>query len=408
MRPSPPICEVAIIGAGPAGASLAGALLQAGLKPILIDKAVFPRNKICAGGLTVKALKFLPPDIDAALNSEIFQVKLSFQLARAFTKAWPQPLLHTVDRRQFDAFLVEKVRAAGGDFRPGERLVSLIAAPGGLWSLRTSGGTLRARVVVGADGARSGVAWAAGLQPIDVWHLGLQVEVPPPMTKPGTAGTIWLDMGSIPDGYAWSFPRGDLRLIGVGGPLEWGRELRRYFARVLAGLGLAEARLPLGAHLIPHRVSRRPISREGVLLVGDAAGLADFWTGEGIYYALHSAALAARQILRFFQGEAAALTDYQTLVDRDLTPELRTSYQFAKLFNYLGSLAIRCLKRYDYPWEVFCRLLRGERSFLEVKKRLRPDIFISKLLVKSARNRPITQRKGHDDQDHGTPGGTAG
>ncbi len=393
MTPSPPTCAVAIIGAGPAGASLALALLQAGLNPVLLDKAVFPRNKICAGGLTVKALKFLPPDIDAVLKNEIFRVKLSFQLDRAFTKAWPQPLLHTVDRRQFDAFLVEKVRAAGGDFRPGERLESLTAAPGGLWTLTTSGGTLRARVVVGADGARSGVARGAGLQPIDFWHLGLQVAVPPPFTNRSAAEasrTIWLDMGSRPDGYAWSFPRGDLRLIGVGGPLEQGRELRRYLDRVLSGLGLAEARFPLAAHLIPHRVSPRPISRDRVLLVGDAAGLADFWTGEGIYYALHSAALAARQILRFFQGEAEALTDYQTLVDRDLTPELRTSYQFAKLFNYLGPLAFRCLQHYDYPWEVFCRLLRGDRSFLEVKKRFRPDIFMRKLLVKSARNRPIT------------------
>ncbi len=393
MTPSSPTCAVAIIGAGPAGASLALALLQAGLTPVLLDKAVFPRNKICAGGLTVKALKFLPPDIDAVLKNEISRVKLSFQLDRAFTKAWPQPLLHTVDRRQFDAFLVEKVRAAGGDFRPGERLESLTAAPGGLWTLTTSGGTLRARVVVGADGARSGVARGAGLQPIDFWHLGLQVAVPPPLTNRSAAEasrTIWLDMGSRPDGYAWSFPRGDLRLIGVGGPLERGRELRRYLARVLSGLGLAEARLPLAAHLISHRVSPRPISRDRVLLVGDAAGLADFWTGEGIYYALHSAALAARQILRFFQGEAAALTDYQTLVDRDLTPELRTSYQFAKVFNYLGPLAFRCLEHYDYPWEVFCRLLRGDRSFLEVKKRFRPDIFMRKLLVKSARNRPIT------------------
>jgi hypothetical protein len=63
--------------------------------------------------------------------------------------------------------------------------------------------------------------------------------------------------------------------------------------------------------------------------------------------------------------------------------------QFAKLFNYLGPLAFRVLARYDYPWEVFCRVMRGDRSFAEIKKPFRPDILFRKLLVKSARNRPI-------------------
>ncbi len=129
--------------------------------------------------------------------------------------------------------------------------------------------------------------------------------------------------------------------------------------------------------------------RGRVLLVGDAAGLADFWTGEGIFSALHSARLAARQILRFFQGETGALTDYQARVDREITPELTASYQISQLFNYLGPLAFRVLWRYDYPWEVFCRVMRGDRSFGEIKKRFRPDILFRKLLVKSARNRPI-------------------
>ena len=129
--------------------------------------------------------------------------------------------------------------------------------------------------------------------------------------------------------------------------------------------------------------------RGRVLLVGDAAGLADFWTGEGIFFALHSARLAAQPILRFFQGETGALNDYQTRVDREIAPELTASYQFAKLCNYLGSLSFSILSRYDYPWEVFCRVMRGDRSFEEIKKRFRPDILLRKLLVKSARNRPI-------------------
>ncbi len=385
--------EVVIVGAGPAGATLARELLRGGLKPLILDQAVFPRDKVCAGGLTLKAFNFLPPEIDSVLADEIRRVELSFNLDRAFTKDWHQPLLYTVARPRFDAFLLERVRQAGGEVGEGERLEMLTPGPGEDLTLTTSRRRLTVRVVVGADGARSQVARDAGLQPVDFWHLGLQAEVPEDLlarTAPTLNRTICLDLGSLPDSYAWVFPRGGVRLLGVGGPVHQGPRLKDYLARLLSRFGLDLARFPLVAHLVPHRVTPRPIVGGRVLLVGDAAGLADYWTGEGIFYALSSAHLAARQILRFFRGEGGALGQYQAQVDREITPELRTSYQFSKLFNYLGPLAFTCLRRYDYPWEVFCRTMRGERSFLEIKKRFRPDILLRKLLVKSARSRPIT------------------
>jgi geranylgeranyl reductase family protein len=384
--------EVAIIGAGPAGATLAHELAQGGLKPVLIDKAVFPRVKVCGGGLTIKSLKFLPPDMGGVLENEIRRVKLSFGLCQAFTKTSLQPLMYTVERQRFDAALVDRVRRGGGGFREGERLQQLAAGPGDAVNITTSRGSLKARVVVGADGARSRVASSAGLQPVDFFHLGVQVEVPQRLIRQNaldSPGTIFLDMGSIPDGYAWGFPRGELMVIGVGGLVHKGPLLKLYLGRLLAQFGVEPDALPLSAHLIPHRITPKPIVRDRVLLVGDAAGLTDFWTGEGICFALESAHLAARQILKFFRGDVRALNDYQVEVDRKITPELATSFQFSKLFNYFGPLVFRSLRRYDYPWEVFCRIMRGDRSFLEIKKRFRPDIFCRKLLLKSARNRPI-------------------
>jgi geranylgeranyl reductase family protein len=392
MIPPEATYQVAIIGAGPAGATLACELLQEGLETVLIDKAVFPRVKVCGGGLTIKALKLLPPELAGVLENEIRRVKLSFGLNQAFTKSSSQTLLYTVARQRLDAALVERVRDAGGEFREGERLERIAAGPGDACTLTTSKGSLKAQVVVGADGARSRVAAAIGLQPADFFHLGLQVEVPHRLICQNGfdyTRTIFLDMGSIPDGYAWGFPQGDLLVLGVGGLVNRGMQLKEYCARLLAHFGLEAHAVPLSAHLIPHRVRSNPIVRDRVLLVGDAAGLTDFWTGEGIGFALESAHLAARQILRFFRGDAKALNAYQAGVDQNIAPELAASYQFSKLFDYFGPLAFKCLKRYDYPWEVFCRIMRGDRSLLELKKRFRPDIFFRKLLVKSARNRPL-------------------
>jgi geranylgeranyl reductase family protein len=386
-------CQVAVIGAGPAGATLAFELLKRGLKPVLIDKAVFPRVKVCGGGLTGKALRYLPPELDGVLENEVRRVQLSFGLKQAFTKPAPQVLLSTVERQRLDAALVNRFRSAGGEFREGERIEGIAAGPGTTYIITTSHGRLAAQVVVGADGARSRVAAGAKLGPADFFHLGLQVEVPQRLIEQNAfnfAQTIFLDMGSIPDGYAWGFPRGYLLVIGVGGLLSAGRQLKEYFSRILAHFGLNAADFAVAAHLIPHRVTPRPLVRDRVLLVGDAAGLTDFWTGEGLYFAFASAHLAAGQIIRFFAGEARALREYQIRVDEQITQELAAAYQFSRLFNYLGPLAFKCLKNYDYPWEVFCRIMRGDRSFAEIKKRFRPDIFLRKLLVKSARNRPLT------------------
>ncbi len=190
-----------------------------GLKPLILDKAVFPRIKVCAGGLTIKALKFLPPDLGPVLEDEIRRVQLSFNLGRAFTKAWHQPLLYTVERQRFDAFLMERVRQAGGEFGDGERLEKITAGPGDSSTLVTSRRLITARVVVGADGARSKVARGAGLQPVDFWHLGLQMEVPRNLMGKSASEftrTICLDLGTMADGYAWVFPRGEVLLIGVG------------------------------------------------------------------------------------------------------------------------------------------------------------------------------------------------
>jgi geranylgeranyl reductase family protein len=392
MTPLEATCEVAIIGAGPAGATLAYELRQAGLRPVLIDKAVFPRVKVCGGGLTIKALGFLPPDGATVLENEIRWIKLSFGLNQAFTKSSLSPLLYTVQRRRLDAALVERARRAGVEFREEERVEHVAATPGDALVITTSKGRLKAQVVVGADGARSRVAASVGLKPVDFFHLGLQVEVPQRLIRQNAfdfSQTIFLDLGSLADGYAWGFPRGDLLVMGVGGLLHQGMRLKAYFARVLAHFGLALSDSCFSAHLIPHRVSPRPIVQDRVLLVGDAAGLTDFWTGEGLGFALESAHLAAGQILGFFRGKAGALSDYQARVEQKIAAELAASYQFSKAFNYLGALAFRCLKDYDYPWEVFCRIMRGDRSFTEIKKRFRPDIFLRKLLVKSSRNRPI-------------------
>lgn len=381
--------DTAIIGAGPAGSSLAYFLAASGFKVILIDKERFPRKKVCAGGLPSKILKVLPFDISPVIEKDISEVSLTYKLRESFQKSYQETLIYTVEREKFDNFLTEKAKVSGAIFLDGQKIDDLHYQDG-YWFFITNGEKIKARVLVGADGANSFVAKTIGLKPADFFGLGIQVEVPTSISRKYITQddkTIILDWGSIKDGYGWLFPKKETVSIGVKGPVILGKQLRLYLFDMLEYLGLKAENLAITAHLIPYRVSKKSISTKGAILIGDAAGLVDYWTGEGIFYAIKSSTLAAEEIRKFLKGNIGSLRHYEAAVNREIMPELQTSYHFAKMFNYLSSIAFKAIRKYDYPWNAFCRIMRGDRTFLEAQKRLRPDILFKKLIFKNQRGK---------------------
>ncbi len=378
--------DVAIIGAGPAGSTLAYFLAQSGARVILVDREKFPRKKACAGGLPQKVLDILPFNISPVIEREIFQVTLTHKFGGEFTRSYDKPLIYTVNRKRFDDFLVQKAKSLGVEFLESQKIVTL-SSENGSWILPTTDRIIKATILVGADGANSFVAKQISLNPPDIFHIGLHVEIPIRSIRKTKYldRAITLDWGVFKDSYGWIFPKGEMVSIGVKGPANLGKQLKLYFYDLLRHHGISSENQNLSGHLIPHRISKRRISEKRALLVGDAAGLVDFWTGEGIFYAIKSSKMAAKQIKRFLDGQQASLDSYETAVNQEIMPEITTSYQFSKLFNYLSPLAFKVIRKYDYPWDIFCRIMRGDRTFLEVKKRFRPDILFKKLFFKNRR-----------------------
>jgi geranylgeranyl reductase family protein len=378
--------DVAITGAGPAGSTLAYQLAASGIRTCIIDKETFPRKKVCAGGVPPRIVNISPFDISSLIRNEVSTIRLTHRMKNAFERSYPVPLLYTVVREAFDDFFLRNAVDAGAIFRESER-VEKISFDGDGYSIITGKGEVRAEILVGADGARGITARSIGMNPIDVRHVAIQIEVPP--EKIFTSGcvdqTISLDWGSIKDGYGWLFPNGDFVSVGVMGPTNLGRSVKSYFTGWIKYFGLKPDEFEVHAQNIPHRISRRPITSGRALLIGDAAGLADFWTGEGIYYAISSAQVAAGQIKQFFNGDPAALRAYEAIINETILPELKASYSLSKLFNYSSLCAFHAVEKYSYPWDVFCRTMRGDRSFSEIKKRLRPDILLQKIFFKSNR-----------------------
>jgi len=378
--------DVAIIGAGPAGSSLAYFLGKAGFKVILVDKDKFPRNKVCAGGLPIKVSNILPFDISSIIEREIYEVTLTYKLKKNYKRVCPKPLLYMVNRERFDDFLVQQAIKAGVDFFE-ERKVDALSIEGNTWSVKMADKAITASILVGADGATGFVAKRLSLKPSNHFHIGLQYEVPIHLFKNAKCleRGIVIDWGSLKDSYGWIFPKKEIASIGVQGPIKNGKQLRIYLDDFLRYHGISPENQILEGHLIPHRTNNTAISARRALLIGDAAGLVDYWTGEGIFYAIKSSQIAARQIIGFFKKEIS-LDEYEKAINEEIMPEIKTSYQFSKIFNNLSLLAFKIIREYDYSWDIFCRIMRGDRTFFDMKKRFRPDILLSKILIKSRRS----------------------
>jgi geranylgeranyl reductase family protein len=307
--------DVLVVGAGPAGSATALWLARSGQRVLLADRARFPRDKPCGGGLTGRALKHAPCSVEPVVEHVVDRFELRLGYKTRFERASDRPLILMTQRRHLDAHLAEQAAAAGADFRDGAPVTELEPSADEV-KARVGGRRVRASVVVGADGANGIAARAMGLGAGIVHGVALEGNVSWQRLDPQRyRGRAVVELGVVPGGYGWVFPKGDHANIGVGGWPSEGPKIRDRLARVAAAHGLPLAAL---SDLKGHRLPMRPLgagARSGrVVLVGDAAGLVDPLSGDGIYEAWVSARLAAEAILsgdlRGYERALAATLDH--------------------------------------------------------------------------------------------------
>jgi flavin-dependent dehydrogenase len=200
-------------------------------------------------------------------------------------------------RRRLDAFLAEQAAAVGAELRQGARVEGLAVDGTGV-TARVGGDAVRAGAVIGADGANGVVARSFGLGDGIVRGVALEGNVPLAALAGDLERTAVIELAVVPGGYGWVFPKGDHANLGVGG---WGSEgpaLRGHLARLATEHGVdPDSLTDVRGHRLPMRPLGTPPAAGRVLLVGDAAGLVDPLSGDGMYEAFVSARLAADAIL---------------------------------------------------------------------------------------------------------------
>lgn len=317
--------DVAVVGAGPAGAAAALRALQQRphARVLLLDRADFPRDKPCGDGLAPHALDVLSdlgvsPETVVGGYPPVPRLRLESPGGAVAAAATRRPA-YVVPRRVLDARLVEAAQARGAVLRR-HRVCSLEQRSGELVLDRR----VRARAVVGADGAESAVRRSLRLPRNPPGHLAVAIRGYAPIAQPadvsGGEQLIRLSAAGWP-AYAWCFPIGDGSAnVGYGEVLAGAPVSRARLLARLAALVPSAAADPatLRAHHLPLS-TYRPRQPDGrVLLAGDAASLVNPFTGEGIYYAVLSGALAGEAALAGERAGAAYRSGLRATLGRHL------------------------------------------------------------------------------------------
>jgi geranylgeranyl reductase family protein len=301
--------DALVVGAGPAGSSTAIHLARDGARVLLVEKARFPRDKPCGGGLTGRALKQIPVDPSPVVERDVDRFELRLRYGPSFARRHDQPLIRMTQRRRLDAFLAEKAAGAGAELREDARVEDIEPGSTGI-SARVDGHRVRADMVVGADGANGVVAKSVALGDGIVRGVALEGNIPLDALAEDLERTAVIELAILTGGYGWVFPKGDHANLGVGGWGSEGPQLRDHLARLARAHGVApDALTEVRGHRLPMRRLGTAPAAGRVLLVGDAAGLVDPLSGDGLYEAFVSARLAAEAILTGdLDGYAAALS----------------------------------------------------------------------------------------------------
>ena len=376
--------DVAIIGGGPAGLAAASTAAASGARTVILERAEHPRYKTCGGGLIGASLAAVEGQIELPARDQIRSATFTLRGGREFTREHSEPLLAMVMRDEFDAALLRRAVAQGAVVRQRAPVRALDAEADRASARLADGSSVTAKVVIGADGSSGVSARHVGVEFAQV-DLGLELEIAvPAAVERQWAGRILLDWGKIPASYGWVFPKGDRLTVGVIAARGNGDATKAYLREFVDRLRLGSCEVIRDSgHLTRCRTDQSSLRRGRVLVAGDAAGLLDPWTREGISFALRSGALAGEFAAKAAvsanpQDAESSLDEYVAAVNAALVPDMRAGRVLLSAFTrhtgaFHAGLATPKGQR------VFVRMCHSEISLAELVSRPSARLALSML-----------------------------
>jgi geranylgeranyl reductase family protein len=377
--------DVIVVGAGPAGATAARTLAEAGARVRLLDRARFPRNKPCGGAISMRVLgrfPYLAPALDRIPTHRLSRLRLESPGGDSILVRSPSAAALMIRRIEFDALLVRLAVDAGVELVEGAEITQA-RMTGREVELKTrAGDVFTAPRVIAADGVYSVVARRLGINP--GWRrtavaLDMMEETPNDVLASVDPDTLWVAYGyGGSEGYSYVFPKRDHVNVGIGYVLDYFRskigrspyDLQASFVSALRDRGVLAGRSSR-AHFTPYQIPvagpLRSTATDRVILAGDAGGFVNGITAEGIYYAMVTGDLAGRALAgagapafeRLWRSEIGAELRDSVLVQRDL---LTTPARIDRL--------IRAAPGAPMVAALIVRYAMGEVSYSAARRRL--------------------------------------
>ncbi|MGE5173514.1 MAG: NAD(P)/FAD-dependent oxidoreductase [Betaproteobacteria bacterium] len=364
--------EIVIVGGSCSGAAAGYVLSTAGKHVTIIEKTVFPREKLCGGMITEKTMNLLNAIYGNFNRSEIVDSEYSRysiyhkEYGKICTYTNPGRKLFFVDRLVFDNFFLSKAELAGCKVIQGDKVDRI----NGNSIVLHSGKEIRANIIIGADGANS-VVRKSVTSGIDKKRYSFGVEINvlyndlTNIAKEKMTPRIYF--GYVAGGYLWIFPKRDYVTFGIGGPVNHNKDklvnILRDFVR---GFVSPEKNIPMSrlkGHPVPlHNYLRKPY-KDGLFLIGDAAGFVEPITGEGIFFAVLSGKLVAEAILCGHH----LVKNYRNALRKNIYPILRQGYIARRFFfnRYIQRYAMYKMKNNAKYCKYYFDMLSLGRDYIE-------------------------------------------
>ncbi|BCJ43939.1 hyaluronate lyase [Actinoplanes ianthinogenes] len=358
-----PEWDVAVIGAGPAGLAAAHAAASAGVRVVVLERAEHPRYKTCGGGLLGSSLRLSAERLATVpVRDTITSITFSLDGRREFTRTSAEPLVSLVRRDDFDHAWCVAAERAGATVRPHSQVRALDQDEHGVTVTLADGSAVTARVAIGADGSAGITGRHVGVV-TEQQDLGLEVELAAtPADRERWRGRVLLDWGPFPGSYGWVFPKDDELTVGVIMEKGHGAETKRYLRDFVDRLGLADREvLRDSGHLTRCRTPTSPVHAGRVLVAGDAAGLLEPWTREGISYALRSGVWAGEAAAQAVNNQDQDLSPYAQKIAAELQPEMIAGRRLLGAFGRHPSIVHTAMSS-ALGWRAFSGFCRGDFS----------------------------------------------
>ena len=354
-----------IVGAGPAGSTAAYHLAKRGRSVLVLEKASFPRHKPCGGGVSPAIAQWFDFDFAPVIDNTVTKVHYTWKQGDAVEAQLKdvEPMW-MVRRDTFDHFLMQQAVQQGAELKDATA-VTAVRQEGDRWQVATANGTFTAAYLIAADGSEGPMAaWLGFRDQQQTIGATLEVETPVPNDRQHTAD---FDFGSLKNGFIWNFPKSDGYSIsagflrGKGKPQELKKQLTQYAQQT--GINLSKSQY--SEYSLNAWSGEQALHTNRALLAGEAAGVLDPLTGEGIRPSMFTGLKAAQVIDQTIAGQAT-LPHYTQIINEEWGSDMVLSGRLAGLFFQFPKIAYKVGVKRPAAAQIMGKILCGELRYSDV------------------------------------------